>query len=304
MNLLISVITAVYNDEKYIKKSVESILNQTVTDFEYIIVDDGSTDDTLNILEEIAKKDNRLIILTQKNLGAATARNKAINAAKGTYIALQDSDDISSPDRLKMQLNQLLKSPQNLISCTSHKIIDTNDNVIATNNKIYKNINDNILKGNFCVCHPTLMASRNLILKMNGYNPFYKKTEDYDLILRLLENKAYLAKINNCLYSYRIRENSEGSKNNGAYIKRVYENHLNRINNRPENFSEVVNDYKSDKDFIIKRQALEIFYSENYSRYIKFYLKNFYKLPANNYSLFFVYALLPSVIKRTIKSIR
>src|ERR1035437_6913902 len=101
MSLLISVVTAVYNDEKYIKKSVESILNQTFTDFEYIIVDDGSTDETLNILNEIAKRDGRVTILTQKNSGPAAARNKAINSAKGTYIALQDSDDISSPKRLQ-----------------------------------------------------------------------------------------------------------------------------------------------------------------------------------------------------------
>lgn len=304
MSLLISVVTAVYNDEKYIKKSVESILNQTFIDFEYIIVDDGSTDNTLNILNEIAKRDKRVTIFTQKNSGPAAARNRAINSAKGMYIALQDSDDISSPDRLKMQVEQLLKSPDNLISCTSYNMIDTNDDVFTTNNKIYKNINKNILKGSFCACHPSIMVSREFILKVNGYNSFYKKTEDYDLILRLLENKGYLEKINKCLYSYRIRENSEGSKDNGAYAKRVYENHLNRIKNKPENFKEVVNDYKKNKNFIFKRQAIGIFYSEDYSQYRKLYLKNFYKLPINNYLLFFLFSILPPVLKKLIKSLR
>lgn len=304
MSPLVSVITAVYNDERYISKSIESILNQTFTDFEYIIVDDGSTDNTLNILYEISQRDKRLIILTQENSGPAAARNKAINAAKGIYIALQDSDDISSPDRLKIQLEYLLKSPQNVISCTGSNIIDHNDNVITTDNKIFKNINNNILKGRFCVCHPTLMLSREFILEVNGYNSFYKKTEDFDLILRLLENNGYVEKINTCLYSYRLRENSEGSMNNGAFSKRAYENHLNRIKNRLENLSEIVNDYKKDDNLTLKRQASAIFYSENYSKYIKLYLKNFHKLPINNYLLFFLYSISPSLLKKLLKLIR
>lgn len=301
MNIKVSVITAVYNDEKYIQKSVDSILNQTLTDFEYIIVDDGSTDNTLNILNEIAKKDNRVTILTQKNLGPAAARNRAINSAKGVYIALQDSDDISSPTRLQMQLEHLKKSQNNLISCTSYTVIDSDDKVITSFNKIYKNINNNILKGRFPVCHPSIMVLKELISKVNGYNPFYKKAEDYDLIFRLLENGGRFEKINNYLYSLRIRHDSETSMNNGAYSKRIYDNHLRRISNEPENFKEILNDNKSVKNYCNKRIATELFFSENYSKYIKFYLKEFHKLPIKNF-IYFIFSLFPLNFKRIIKS--
>jgi hypothetical protein len=203
-----------------------------------------------------------------------------------------------------MQLEHVMTSGDNLISCTSHKIIDMHNDTIAVSNKIYKNINDNILKGRTCFCAPTLMVARKTILKVNGYDPFYKKSEDFDLVLRLLENRNYLEKINTCLYSYRIRENSEGSKNNGAYAKRAFENHISRINKRSENFKEVINDYKIDKKFILKRHAGEIFYSENYFKYIRYYLKNFYKLPAKKYSFYFFYSLFPPLLKRLIKSMR
>ncbi len=303
MNVLISVITAVFNDEKYIKESVDSILKQTFTEFEYIIVDDGSTDATLKILNEISRKDKRVIVLTQKNLGAAAARNVAIEAAIGTYIAIQDSDDISCPDRLKTQLEQLQQSEGNIISFTGYNVIDSEGEFVSSNNKIYKNINRNILKGSFCACHPTMMVSREFILNLGGYNPFYKKTEDYDLIYRLIENKVYAKKIDTCLYNYRIRENSEGCMNNGAYTKRVYENHLQRINGKFENFEEVVNDYKQDKNITLKRKVSAIFYSEDYALYRKTYLENFHKLPINNFFLFFLYSVLPFSLKRIIKSV-
>ncbi|SFF07809.1 glycosyltransferase [Spirosoma endophyticum] len=302
MSVLISVITAVFNDEKFIKKSVESILSQTFGNFEYIIVDDGSTDNTLNILKEIAKKDIRLIVLTQNNLGAAVARNTAINVASGLYIAIQDSDDISLPNRLEKQLYQLLNSDQKLISCTGYHVINENDEVITTNNKLYENINKNILKGSTPALHPTMMIPKDLINQIGGYNIFYNKTEDYDLILRLIENNARLEKINIPLYSYRIRENSESTLNNGAYLKRVFENHLNRINNRPENFSKVVNDQMIDKNYILKRNIREIFYSENYIVFQKLYYKNYFKLPFN-YFFFFVFSFLPKQLKMSIKKI-
>lgn len=304
MNILVSVITAVYNDEKFIKKSVESILMQTMAEIEYIIVDDGSTDSTSMIINELAKNDKKIKIINQKNLGAASARNMAINSARGNYIAIQDSDDISSSDRLKKQFDQLITSEnENLISCTGYNVINVNDEVITTHNKIYKDINKNILKGNPSACHPTMMFPKKLLISAGGYNTFYNKNEDYDLIYRLLENGASIKKINECLYNYRIREDSESSIKNGAYDKRVYENHLNRINNKPENFDIILNEFKKDKNVVIKRHAMQIFYSENYSKFRKFYLKHFYKLPILNF-LFFIYSFSPKWIKNFVKAIR
>ena len=89
----VSVIVPVYNSSKYLKQCLDSILNQSLREIEIICVDDGSTDDSLKILEEYQKKDNRISIFTQKNSGAAVARNKGLDIAKGDYIAFMDPDD-------------------------------------------------------------------------------------------------------------------------------------------------------------------------------------------------------------------
>src|SRR3989344_9200868 len=106
----ISVIMSAYNVEKYIAESIESILNQTFRDFELIIINDASTDKTLDIIKGFMKKDKRLkLINNKKNLYATISRNKALRIAKGVYIAIQDSDDISLPNRLEVQKNYLDK---------------------------------------------------------------------------------------------------------------------------------------------------------------------------------------------------
>ena len=89
----ISVIVPVYNVEKYLKKCLNSLINQTLNDIEIICVDDGSTDSSIEILKEFELKDDRIIVISQKNEGAATSRNKGINLAKGEYISFVDSDD-------------------------------------------------------------------------------------------------------------------------------------------------------------------------------------------------------------------
>ena len=300
---VISVITAVHNDENFIRKSVESILSQTFTNFEYIIVNDGSSDNTSSILTELQQKDERIIVLNQKNAGAAAARNHGINRATGDYIAIQDSDDMSSPDRFEKQLAYLKMFDDCTASCTGYHLINEDDTVFATHNKVYKDINQNILNGNTSLCHPTLMIPRKLLVKTGGYNPFYSKTEDYDLILRLIENNIRFEKLNECLYNYRIRQNSESSMTSNVYLKRVYENHSNRLNNRPENYIPIVNKFKHDKNYVIKRQAREVFFSENYIEYRRLYFKNIFKLPVNNFFLFFSYSLLPSTLKVFIKNL-
>lgn len=104
INPKISVITPAYNTEKYIKEAIESILRQTFTDFEFIIVDDCSTDKTWEIIQNYAKMDSRIVASrNEKNLGIAENRNKGISLARGKYIVWQDSDDISFPNRLEKQ---------------------------------------------------------------------------------------------------------------------------------------------------------------------------------------------------------
>ena len=121
---LISVIVPVYNVEKYLNRCVDSILAQTFTDFELILVDDGSPDNCGKICDEFAKKDNRITVLHQENSGQAVARNNALNIAKGSYIAFVDSDDFINRKYLEILLEALIKSESDISICDMTRDMD------------------------------------------------------------------------------------------------------------------------------------------------------------------------------------
>lgn len=104
MNNLVSVISPAYNSEKYIKKLVDYVSNQSIKVLEHIIIDDGSSDGTLNLLYSLAEKHSHIKVLSQNNQGAGVARNKGISIAKGKYIAFLDSDDVWAEDKLRGQI--------------------------------------------------------------------------------------------------------------------------------------------------------------------------------------------------------
>ena len=108
----ISIIMATYNAQDYIRPAIESILNQTLKNFEFFIIDDGSSDSTKEIIADFAAKDSRVIpIYNEDNLGQPRSRNKAIELAKGEFIAIMDADDISLPLRLERQVKYLQAHP-------------------------------------------------------------------------------------------------------------------------------------------------------------------------------------------------
>lgn len=116
---MVSVIIPTYNRADKIKPAVESVLNQTYTDFELIVVDDGSTDNTSEVIESI--EDSRIRYVHQENAGACAARNNGINYAKGEYIAFHDSDDIWHKDKLEKQMNALLQNNADIVCCRLNK---------------------------------------------------------------------------------------------------------------------------------------------------------------------------------------
>ena len=111
----ISIIIPVYNSEKLLKQCLDSVLNQTLNNIEIICVDDGSTDNSFEILKEYEKKDNRVIALTQKNSGAGVARNKGVEIAKGKYIAFIDSDDWIEHDALEKLYNNIENNDSDMV---------------------------------------------------------------------------------------------------------------------------------------------------------------------------------------------
>jgi len=126
----LTVVTAVYNDERFIAKSIESILGQTFMDFEYIIIDDGSTDKTPQILDTYARTDSRVRVITQNNAGPAAAKNKGIGLASSEYIVLQDSDDLSQPDRLSKLKLAFERATADVIT-SNYEVIAEDDSVIC-----------------------------------------------------------------------------------------------------------------------------------------------------------------------------
>ena len=128
----ISVIVPVYNVDKYLRKCLDSIVNQTFTDMEIICINDGSTDKSLNILEEYASKDNRIIIINQENQGQGVARNRGIDAASGEYISFIDSDDFIELDMLETIYNKIKQTGVDVVQF-DYQMCDEDDKFIEYN---------------------------------------------------------------------------------------------------------------------------------------------------------------------------
>ena len=179
----ISVLMPVYNGDQFLDKSIKSVLNQTFNNFEYIIINDGSTDDSLKIIESY--EDSRIKIINfSKNMGITAALNNGLNIAKGDYIARQDQDDISHPDRFMLQVEYLENNDVDLVDA-NFIFIDENDKYIQDYEKRYFNPDETLSHLFFYeMVHASIMCKRLIFTK---YNIQYRKrpTEDYDLFIRL-----------------------------------------------------------------------------------------------------------------------
>ncbi len=132
MSELVSIITPLYNSEKYIPQTIESVLSQTYQNWEMIIIDDCSNDNSVDIIEEYCKKDNRIKLLrSKKNNGPAIARNIGIEQAKGIYIAFLDSDDLWYKQKLEKQI-RFMKENKLVVTCSSYDVINKDGKIINT----------------------------------------------------------------------------------------------------------------------------------------------------------------------------
>lgn len=212
---LVSVVMAAYNSEKYIRQAIESILHQTYRKFEFIILDDGSTDNTSTILAEYA--DPRLRIFRHDNMGPAASWNKGIDKAKGEYIARQDADDISLPTRFEKQLNFLQSRPDIAMLGTSFEVIDDVGKTMYTFNA-YTHPDDlklAIVLGNQ-FGHGSMMLRRLVFDRIGKYIPARSGADDYELWIRVLhELKA--ANLKEPLYRWRTHSMSIGRTQNAKH---------------------------------------------------------------------------------------
>lgn len=209
MNDLISIITPTYNCAKFIGQTIESVLNQTYENWEMIIVDDCSKDNTKEIVEKYQKSDKRIkYYCLDKNSGAAVARTKAMEIAKGAYIAFLDSDDLWVSNKLENQLNIMKKNQWNF-TCTSYEQIDENSNSLGKIVKAIPKTDYNRLLLDCPVGNSTVMYN---VSKMGKFKvPNIRKRNDDALWLQMLKKEKYIYGINIVSMKYRIRINSISS---------------------------------------------------------------------------------------------
>ena len=185
----ISVIMSVFNEEDYLRESIESILNQKFRDFEFIIINDGSNHKAQEILEEYKKKDSRIQIINNKeNIGLTKSLNKAIKIAQGKYIARQDADDISLPERLGKQIEFLKNHPKVKILGTFGFAINSNGKILRKETRpvSFEEIKKLLIKRNPFI-HSSMMIEKEILDRVGVYNEDFKTSQDYELWFRILK---------------------------------------------------------------------------------------------------------------------
>ena len=228
---LISVIIPTYNAAKYIEETLQSVINQTYNNIEIIVVDDGSTDQTEAILQSY--KDPRLVYIKQANSGGpAKPRNTGIAASKGEYIAIFDSDDLMTPNKLSIELEALKRTPNSAFCCSNYSMIDDKGCLITADlwetNKAYQKLNktrkdsfgnilfrpgeivNSILLHNF-IASSSMLIRKNVFQSLGGFDETLQNTDDYDMWLRMSPLYSCIC-VPQALHHYRVREGNITSR--------------------------------------------------------------------------------------------
>lgn len=202
----ISVVMPVYNGEKYLKEAIESILNQTYKDFEFLIVYDESTDETLSIIQGFQEQDERVVLINGDKEGISGALNKGIEKARGKYIARLDADDISLPARFENQINhmELLK----LDICGGHSLLIDSDGKINGIGMVPRSHDLCGLSMFFMVpfAHSSVMILKSFLI--DSSLKYIGKYEDFDLWARMFSAGAKFGNVDDVVVRYRVLKDS------------------------------------------------------------------------------------------------
>ena len=216
----VSVIIPTYNCAKYLPEAIQSVLNQTYQDFEIIVVDDGSTDETKQILNPYIEK-NLIRYVYQNNQGVGAARNKGIKEANSEYIAFLDSDDLWDPKMLERSLSLMQSYNYDWVACDNYRL-EIDENGVLSNLEIYcnkeipsnsKDIFLSLIKKNF-IGGPSKVLARKKCFEIAGYfDETIRVVEDWELWLRFAKVGLKLGYIKEPLYYYRLRKNGIPRRN-------------------------------------------------------------------------------------------
>ncbi len=201
----VSVLMSVYDGERFLRDSVESILGQRFADFEFIILDDGSTDSTWDILNDFGSRDKRIILIrNNKNIGLTKSLNKGLALARGEYLARQDADDLSLPQRLGIQVKFLDAHPEVSLVGTDIEIIDENGKHLIERHypSNHESITAELLLKNHAIGHSTVLARLEALKEFGGYDERLPYAQDYDLWWRL-SRKRKVANLPEILVKWR-----------------------------------------------------------------------------------------------------
>ena len=239
----ISVLLPVYNAEKFLAETLDSLLRQTYIDFEVVAINDGSVDDSLKILKRYAEWDSRIKVHTQQNQGLVKTLNKAATLAEGEFLARIDADDVALPRRFELQIKQLKKDSSIVLLGGGFDVMNE-DGEILYHDAVPTNPTDllNAMYTRNPLAHGSIMMRTNAFQTSGGYSPDCGPTEDYDLWVRL-SNIGKVAALKQTIFRWRVNSTGITSTQSKA-VESYMDSNLQKYNSlRP---------YK-----IVKRSALK-----------------------------------------------
>lgn len=296
----ISVVIPIYNSGRFLEESLNSILNQSFEDFEIIIVDNGSTDDSRVLENKYKKKDKRIRIIKLVKPNVQIAMNEGFRVARGQYIARMDADDISFKDRFRIQVDYLDKHPDIYLIGGSAVVIDEEGNRLGILPKYDNSIRiaKKLRKSN-CLIHPSIMF-RNT--KEFFFREKFKTSEDYELYLRMLTSNKKITNIPYFLIKYRVSRKSFVSTmpNQEFYFKKAREFYYQRIESGKDDYENLSPPKQDSFPKNYERDSLNLLIfielSDGQSKKVRANINIYFKKYGMNKRLilYYILSLLPS----------
>lgn len=294
-----SVIVPIYNAEKYLDEAIQSILNQSFGNFELLLLNDGSTDSTLDILHKYALKDKRCKVINNKNQGIVATLNHGLELAQNEIVFRMDADDVCLPKRFEQQMLYLNNNPSCVALGTQMQIIDPEGLPIREDHCFteHHDIDQRNISGKGQdIFHPTVAYKKSIVIRLGGYRKDFEYAEDLDLFLRMAE-VGKLSNLDECLLRYRQHSQSIGYKRanlqRASAKKAIIDACKRRGCSTPKNF--IYDNIQSDTNTILSSEDTHMKWAwwalqaGNISTARKHAIKSLLKSPFNtkNYKLLF-----------------